>query len=83
MSVKKNEDVKKMFHSDSIRRLLKDVRDVYKEPLDNDGIYYRHDENDFNYGYALIVIQVIAFTRMDIISSSLSFHMTILIVHQR
>ena len=44
-----------MFHSDSIRRLLKDVRDVYKEPLDNDGIYYRHDENDFNYGYALIV----------------------------
>lgn len=55
MSEKKNEDVKKMFYPDSIKRLLKDVRDVYKEPLDGDGIYYRHDENDFNYGYALIV----------------------------
>ena len=54
MSEKRNQDVKEMFHPESIRRLLKDVRDVYKEPLDGDGIYYRHDENDFNYGYALI-----------------------------
>ena len=54
MSENKNEDVKRMFLRGSVKRLLKDVKDIYKDPLDGDGIYYKHDEDDFNFGYALI-----------------------------
>ena len=51
----KNEEIKSMFPMTSVKRLLKDVKDVYKEPLERDGIYYKHDEKDFNFGYALIL----------------------------
>jgi ubiquitin-protein ligase len=49
-----NKNVNNCFLPASIKRLLKDVRDVYKEPLDSDGIFYKHDENNYNFGYALI-----------------------------
>ena len=55
MSDNKNQEIKKMFLASSVKRLLKDVKDIYKDPLDCDGIYYKHDENDFNFGYALII----------------------------
>jgi ubiquitin-protein ligase len=50
-----NNNMNDLFLSASIKRLLKDVRDIYKEPLDSDGIYYKHDENNCNFGYALII----------------------------
>lgn len=40
---------------DSINRLLKDVRQIIKNPLTDNGIYYIHDDTDMLKGYALIV----------------------------
>tara|TARA_B110000967_G_scaffold184806_1_gene204566 strand:- start:3685 stop:4419 length:735 start_codon:yes stop_codon:yes gene_type:complete len=38
-----------------IKRLIFDVKDLLKFPLDNEGIYYKHDEEDILKGYALII----------------------------
>ena len=40
---------------ETISRLLKDVKDIMKNPLTDNGIYYVHDETDMMKGYALIV----------------------------
>jgi ubiquitin-conjugating enzyme E2 Z len=40
---------------DTIHRLLKDVRDIIKNPLTDNGIYYTHDDEDILKGYALII----------------------------
>lgn len=40
---------------DSIHRLLKDVKDIIKNPLHDNGIYYQHDDEDMLKGYALII----------------------------
>ena len=40
---------------DTIKRLAKDVKDIMKSPLTDNGIYYEHDENDILKGYALII----------------------------
>lgn len=37
------------------RRLLKDVRDMIKHPLTDEGIYYIHDEDNMLKGYAMII----------------------------
>ena len=39
----------------TITRLIKDVRQLNKEPLHDHGIYYKHDEDDLLKGYALII----------------------------
>ena len=38
-----------------IKRLINDVKYIKKNPLDTNGIYYLHDENDLMTGYALII----------------------------
>ena len=40
---------------DTIQKLLKDIKDIYKNPLIDNGIYYHHDECDMLKGYALII----------------------------
>jgi len=40
---------------ETIQRLLKDVKNIIKNPLTDNGIYYRHDEEDMMKGYALII----------------------------
>jgi ubiquitin-conjugating enzyme E2 Z len=45
----------KVITRDTINRLLKDVKQIIKNPLTNDGIYYIHDEADMMKGYAMIV----------------------------
>ena len=40
---------------DTIRRLLKDVKHIMKNPLTENGIYYIHDDVDMLKGYALII----------------------------
>ena len=37
------------------KRLLKDVIEIIKNPLHDNGIYYKHDENDMLHAYALIM----------------------------
>jgi len=40
---------------DCARRLIKDIKEINNEPLDNHGIYYKHDDDNILRGYALIV----------------------------
>ena len=40
---------------ETIKRLLKDVKDIITHPLTDNGIYYIHDEDDMLKGYALII----------------------------
>jgi len=39
---------------ETIKRLLKDVKEMVKNPLDGEGIYYKHDETNILKGYAYI-----------------------------
>lgn len=40
---------------DTVKRLVKDVKEIMKNPLTNQGIFYQHDETDMLKGYAMIV----------------------------
>ena len=40
---------------ETINRLLKDVKQIIKSPLTENGIYYIHDDTDMLKGYAMIV----------------------------
>ena len=40
---------------ETMNRLLKDVRDIIKNPLTDQGIYYIHDDTDMLKGYAMII----------------------------
>jgi len=40
---------------ETVSRLLKDVKQIIKNPLTDHGIYYIHDDNDMMKGYALII----------------------------
>lgn len=44
----------KVITKDTIKRLLSDVKYVFKNPLTDNGIYYCHDEEDILKGYAMI-----------------------------
>lgn len=37
------------------KRILKDVIQIMKNPLHDQGIFYKHDENDIKKGYAMII----------------------------
>tara|TARA_Y100000741_G_C18257547_1_gene559527 strand:+ start:2417 stop:3079 length:663 start_codon:yes stop_codon:yes gene_type:complete len=39
----------------SIKRIVKDVTQLMREPLEDQGIYYKHDEDNIYMGYALII----------------------------
>mgnify|MGYP003325361609 CR=1 FL=1 len=39
----------------NLKRLLKDVAEIIKNPLNNEGIYYVHDDTDMFKGYAMII----------------------------
>lgn len=40
---------------ETIQRLINDVKQIIKNPLTDNGIYYKHDETDMLKGYALII----------------------------
>ena len=63
----------------NIKRLLKDVAEVIKNPLNKEGIYYVHDESDMFKGYAMIIGPEGTPMRVDIIFLNLILHMNILI----
>lgn len=49
-----NEPIK-VIKKETIQRLLRDVKQIMKHPLTDNGIYYTHDDNDLLKGYALII----------------------------
>ena len=50
-----SEDNNIIVSKDTIKRLVKDVKDIKRNPLENDGIFYKHDDENFMKGYAMIV----------------------------
>ena len=52
MTSKKNEI---FITKETIKRLAKDVKDIYDNPLEQHGIYYIHNEDDILSGQALII----------------------------
>ena len=36
-------------------RLIEDIKEITKNPLENQGIYYKHDETNMLVGYAMII----------------------------
>ena len=40
---------------ETMKRVLSDVKCIYKNPLEDNGIYYKHDEEDILKGYAMII----------------------------
>ena len=44
-----------MVLDDTIKRLVKDVSSLYKNPLTNEGVYYIHDDADMMKGYAMVI----------------------------
>jgi len=55
----KNEDTLKVgeaivISKETTKRLLKDIREIMKDPLHNEGIYYKHDESNMLKGYAYL-----------------------------
>lgn len=39
----------------TVQRLLKEVRDLMKSPLEDEGIYYMHSQTDMLVGYAMLI----------------------------
>ena len=54
ISIDNQETVNIFINRDTIKRLIKDVRELKKSPLENDGIYYKHDEENMLKGYAIV-----------------------------
>lgn len=52
---KKSSSKTEIITKDTISRLLRDVKNIMKNPLTDNGIYYIHDDEDLLKGYALIV----------------------------
>jgi ubiquitin-protein ligase len=50
-----NQPSSKFITKETVQRLLKDVKQIIRHPLTDNGIYYSHDESDMMKGYALIV----------------------------
>lgn len=41
--------------SANIKRLVKDIANIHKDPLTNEGVYYIHDDSNMLKGYAMII----------------------------
>ena len=40
---------------ETLKRLVSDVKNIKKDSLESEGIYYQHDETDILKGYAMII----------------------------
>lgn len=53
--MEKTNDNNVIITKETISRLIKDIREIMKHPLTDNGIYYIHDDEDILKGYAMIV----------------------------
>jgi ubiquitin-protein ligase len=51
----KKDKQKNKMSKNNMNRLVKDVADIYKNPLNSQGIYYLHDDENMLKGYAMII----------------------------
>lgn len=54
-NISQSENNNVVVSKETIKRLIKDVKDIKKNPLEEDGIYYKHDDENFMKGYAMII----------------------------
>ena len=55
-SSKNNQEINQIMYSKStIKRLVSDIKNLKKNPLDEQGIFYNHDDTNLLQGYALII----------------------------
>ena len=52
---KKSTSSTSIIPKETIKRLVKDIRGIIKNPLVSNGIYYKHDDENMMRGYALII----------------------------
>ena len=52
---KKSTSSTNIIPKETIKRLVKDIRGIIKNPLVSNGIYYKHDDENMMRGYALII----------------------------
>ena len=48
-------NISKVISKETITRLIRDVKSIMKNPLNDNGIYYSHHESNILKGYAMIV----------------------------
>jgi ubiquitin-protein ligase len=48
-------ELTQVIQKETVQRLLKDVKQIIKHPLTDNGIYYSHDETNMFKGYAMII----------------------------
>jgi len=49
-----NTENKILYSRDTLKRIVSDIKQLKKNPLNSQGIYYKHDEDDILKGYALV-----------------------------
>jgi ubiquitin-protein ligase len=54
-SVHSETNNKVLYSKDTLKRIVSDIKQIKKNPLDTEGIYYDHDEENILTGYALII----------------------------
>ena len=67
----------------NIKRLLNDVKTIYKSPLHDNGIFYSHDQNDILKGYALIIGRKILYMILVVTYLNFIIQLIILSNHRR
>lgn len=55
MSLKQDDDKPVFIPKETIKRLLLDVKELIRSPLDDQKIYYKHSDEDIMKGYALMI----------------------------
>ena len=48
-------ELTQVIQKETVQRLLKDIKQIIKHPLTDNGIYYSHDETNMFKGYAMII----------------------------
>ena len=51
----KREENQILYSRDTLKRLASDIKCIKKNPLNDQGIYYEHDQENILKGYALII----------------------------
>ena len=54
MSLKSTKKKKEQIKQTLVKRLVKDVKDIIKKPLTDNGIIYSHSEDNLLKGYAVV-----------------------------
>jgi ubiquitin-protein ligase len=44
-----------LYSKDTLKRIVSDIKQIKKNPLDSQGVYYEHDDENILVGYALII----------------------------